>query len=163
MTLKIISGGQTGVDQGALHAAIHCGIKCGGWTPKRWKTENGKMSQRLRSVLVEHSSSNYLARTKKNVAEADATLILSNVLPLNGGTLKTKVFCQELSKPFLVLKVDDEKATMKICDWLMSLAKDDVVLNIAGPRESKASGIQKKTKELISLVIQEFKFKNVLK
>ena len=162
MIFKIISGGQTGVDQGALQAALNCNVKCGGWAPKGYKTENGKMNQILRSILMEHSSSNYLARTMKNVAEADATLILSNVLPLNGSTFKTKVFCKELSKPYLILKIDDENAIIKIRDWLLNVAKDNFVLNVAGPRESKASGIQKKTKNLIFSLIKELRFLNVI-
>ena len=38
---KIISGGQTGVDQAALRAAKACGIPTGGWAPKGWRTEDG--------------------------------------------------------------------------------------------------------------------------
>jgi len=29
--IKIISGGQTGVDRGALDAALAAGFSCGGW------------------------------------------------------------------------------------------------------------------------------------
>ena len=32
--LKIISGGQTGVDRGALAAALDGGAPCGGWCPE---------------------------------------------------------------------------------------------------------------------------------
>ncbi|HEY6920163.1 MAG TPA: putative molybdenum carrier protein, partial [Methyloceanibacter sp.] len=32
--VKILSGGQTGVDRAALDAAIERGIACGGWCPK---------------------------------------------------------------------------------------------------------------------------------
>ena len=31
--MKIISGGQTGVDRAALDAALKHGIECGGWVP----------------------------------------------------------------------------------------------------------------------------------
>ena len=32
MTVKIVSGGQTGVDQGALEAAARLGMEFGGWS-----------------------------------------------------------------------------------------------------------------------------------
>ena len=39
MVKKIISGGQTGVDQAALDVAIKLGISHGGWIPKGRLTE----------------------------------------------------------------------------------------------------------------------------
>ena len=39
--LKIVSGAQTGVDQGGLLAAIDLGLEWGGWVPKGWRTEIG--------------------------------------------------------------------------------------------------------------------------
>ena len=41
MILQIVSGGQTGADQGGLEAALALGIPVGGWAPKGWLTENG--------------------------------------------------------------------------------------------------------------------------
>ena len=38
---QIISGGQTGADQGALRAALDLGISTGGVAPKGYKTETG--------------------------------------------------------------------------------------------------------------------------
>ena len=44
MTIKkIISGGQTGADQGALDAAIKYDFPHGGWIPKGRLTERGRM------------------------------------------------------------------------------------------------------------------------
>ncbi len=40
---KIISGGQTGVDQAALKAAITCKIDHGGWCPPGRIAENGRI------------------------------------------------------------------------------------------------------------------------
>jgi hypothetical protein len=39
--LKIISGGQTGADIGALKAAKECGFATGGMAPYRYWTEKG--------------------------------------------------------------------------------------------------------------------------
>ncbi len=43
--LKIVSGGQTGVDQGALEAALDLGLVWGGWVPKGWRAENGTVPE----------------------------------------------------------------------------------------------------------------------
>jgi len=40
---KIISGGQTGVDQAALEVAINLGIDCGGWCPPGRMCETGRI------------------------------------------------------------------------------------------------------------------------
>jgi hypothetical protein len=41
MIVQVISGGQTGADQGGLRAARACGIPTSGWAPKGWMTEAG--------------------------------------------------------------------------------------------------------------------------
>jgi hypothetical protein len=43
MIQRVISGGQTGVDQAALRAAKACGIPTGGWCPLGFLTEAGPM------------------------------------------------------------------------------------------------------------------------
>ena len=51
---KIISGGQTGADMGALLAARELGIPTGGVAPKGWLTENGPQEELLRNFgLIE--------------------------------------------------------------------------------------------------------------
>ena len=74
--LKIVSGGQTGVDQGALEAAVDLGVDWGGWVPKGWRAENGTVPEQFRARMQEHVSANYIVRTRQNVADSHATLIL---------------------------------------------------------------------------------------
>lgn len=45
---KIISGGQTGVDRGALEAAIALGILHGGYCPRGRRAEDGVIPDRYR-------------------------------------------------------------------------------------------------------------------
>lgn len=44
--MKIISGGQTGVDRAALDAALKHGIDCGGWCPAGRLDEFGRIPER---------------------------------------------------------------------------------------------------------------------
>lgn len=44
--LEIISGGQTGVDRGALDAALEAGNLCGGSCPEGRRAEDGVIPQR---------------------------------------------------------------------------------------------------------------------
>ena len=70
MIEKVISGGQTGVDQAALDSAIRCSISYGGWLPRGRMTENGPLSDKyVMMVMVDGS---YPERTRKNVEESDA-------------------------------------------------------------------------------------------
>ena len=70
----IVSGGQTGVDRGALDAAIAAGIPHGGWCPRGRLAEDGPIAAQYQ--LRETRSAKYYIRTRKNVLDSDATLIL---------------------------------------------------------------------------------------
>lgn len=41
MDIKIVSGGQTGVDRAALDAALASGVAAGGWCPDNREAEDG--------------------------------------------------------------------------------------------------------------------------
>jgi Circularly permutated YpsA SLOG family len=43
---KIVSGGQTGVDRGALDAALAVGFACGGWCPGDRMAEDGPIPEK---------------------------------------------------------------------------------------------------------------------
>ena len=156
--LKIVSGAQTGVDQGALHAAIDLGLEWGGWVPKGWRTENGTVGALFRPKMHEHASANYLGRTRRNVVDSHATLIITNTYPLTGGTLKTRYFCQELMRSHFVVSLGEDDPVGKVQRWLGQFfaAEHPVpfVLNVAGPRESKARGIQKRTRKFLAEVLE---------
>ena len=147
MLTKIISGGQTGVDRGALDAALELGMEVAGWCPRGRRAEDGALSQHY--PLEETESADYLVRTELNVRDSDGTLILAEREPLTGGTAATKNFARKHTKPVLVVRLDDgeDVALVAIAEWL---ARAQIaVLNVAGPRESGAPGIEARARALM--------------
>ena len=157
--LKIVSGGQTGADRGGLLAAMDIGLDWGGWAPKGWRAEDGTIPSCYREKMQEIGSSNYLVRTRRNVADSHATLIVTNTYPLSGGTLKTRHFCEEMMRSHLVVAIDENDAVGKVQRWLAQFFGQEqpipFVLNVAGPRESKAVGIQESTRRLLIDALQD--------
>jgi hypothetical protein len=62
---KIISGGQTGVDRGALDAALVHAFPCGGWCPADRSAEDGRIPDRY--PLKPLARGGYRARTRRPV------------------------------------------------------------------------------------------------
>lgn len=149
MIAKIISGGQTGVDQGALDFAISRGKKHGGFCPKGRICENGTIPKKY--SLKEVDSDDYHVRTRLNVQMSDGTLIILGSGFMEKGTVLTRKFCRELKKPMLLIKdmlvKDLDELGEKIKVWLEE--NKIIILNVAGNRESNAVGIQHKTKEIL--------------
>jgi len=149
---KIVSGGQTGVDRGALDAALECGVACGGFVPKGRRAEDGPIPSRY--PVEECASQEYVVRTELNVVHSDATLIL-NRGGLEGGTLATVEFCRRHNKPYSVLQLDRvsaEQAAASIRHFFFHARPK--VLNVAGPRESKCPGIQQAAREAMRLALR---------
>jgi hypothetical protein len=156
---KIISGGQTGVDRAALDVALKYKIPCGGWCPKGRIAEDGIIPKRY--PLKETDLSDYAVRTELNVKDSDGTLIL-NTGVLSGGTAFTVECAKEHKKHFLILDLaksqNDREGIVSfgkkliVCGWIM--ANDIKVLNVAGPRESKAPGIYKIAKRFLEKVMK---------
>jgi hypothetical protein len=135
----VISGGQTGVDRAALDWALEHGLRCGGWCPKGRKAEDGVIPPKY--ILRETESELHESRTRANVLEASATLIL-NLGALEGGTQLTVEFCQLARKPHLIVQLDEppsDRAIEQTRAWLQANVGD--TLNIGGPRESKRPGV----------------------
>jgi hypothetical protein len=136
---RVVSGGQSGVDRAALDWAINHRIDHGGWCPRGRRAEDGVIAMRYQ--LIETESPGYADRTKRNVRESDATLIL-NIGPLHGGSLLTYRVAAGAGKPCLVAHLDapDRPAELRrILEWLGSDAF--LCLNVAGPRERSRPGI----------------------
>jgi hypothetical protein len=101
--VRIVSGGQIGVDRAALDAALDCGLAIGGWCPKGRRAEDGVIAERC--PLVETPSKRYEQRTRWNVRDSDATLILA-LGELSGGSRLTADAARSAAKPLLVGRLD---------------------------------------------------------
>lgn len=136
--IKIVSGGQSGVDRAALDFALKYGIACGGWCPKNRKAEDGQIDKIY--PLKEAPDTTYETRTKLNVQESDATLILFYG-EMDKGTRLTIDLAFQFDKLVLIIDLFEEKKEnlQKLTNWLN--ISDLKILNIAGPRESSSVGI----------------------
>ncbi len=137
--MKIISGGQTGVDRAALDVAIELDILHGGWCPKGRLAEDGIISGKYQ--LIETSSSDINERTKLNIRDSDGTLILVPKLPITvtDGTILTIDEVKEKKKPYMMVDLSVSQDHSKILQWMKE--NNITVLNIAGPRASQVEGI----------------------
>lgn len=133
--IKIISGGQTGVDRGALDAALASIIPCGGWCPKQRRAEDGRIPDRY--PLSEMDSSEYKPRTLRNVLESDGTLVIY-FGELEGGTKLTVCYCKQQRKPCKLInacKISTEQGAYLVEHFVIK--QRIKVLNVAGPRISR--------------------------
>ena len=135
---KIVSGGQTGVDRGALDAALAAGFPCGGWCPEGRIAEDGAIADCYPMEVL--SGAGYEERTLRNVLDSNGTAIL-HAGNLEGGTRLTAQHCARHGKPLVLLDASacpPDKAAAEIAAFVER--EHVAVLNIAGPRASKWPG-----------------------
>lgn len=163
MTLeKIISGGQTGVDQGALVAAKQFGLKTGGWMPKGFKTLEGPRPDLAKEFgLKETSSENYPLRTSINVTRSGATLRIAKDFQ-SPGEMSTMKFIKREGRPHMdVMLVGYEGSLMphvtplEVAQWLKYGKIHN--LNVAGNSEKTCKGIYNFTVDFMTDVFQELR------
>lgn len=150
--LRIVSGGQTGVDRGALSAALAAGVECGGWCPAGRVAEDGVIPENF--PVQELAGGGYRDRTRKNVLDSDATLVLING-QLEGGTAMTVADCQDNDKPVLTLDarhVTQDAAAVKAMEFVHAHKVE--TLNLAGPRASKWPAAEVFSSAVVSQLIE---------
>jgi len=152
--MKIVSGGQTGVDRAGLDAALDCNIEAGGWCPEGRKAEDGKIADIY--PLTELTNAGYRKRTLKNVQDSDGTVIIY-FSRLSGGTKLTVEFCTKEQKPHVLIDANqfsETQATQKIINFITDFKIQ--TLNVAGPRASNEVRAYSYTKSVITGLIEKF-------
>jgi hypothetical protein len=144
LPLMIVSGGQTGVDRAALDVAMELGLPCSGWCPRGRRAEDGPIPAHY--PLDETPSPAYPVRTRWNIRDSDATLVLTRG-KADRGTALTSALAQRMRKPLLVLDLREPVPLPVVRQWLFDNAVN--VVNIAGPRESSQPGIYAQTVEVL--------------
>lgn len=125
---RIVSGGQTGIDQLSLEVAYSLSIPTGGIAYKGYLIKNGPHNLlRDRYGVKEHDSAKYDRRTCSNVKQSDGMVLLGDVT--KGGTKLTLDTCVRENKPYIVNPSAKELQT-----WLID--QQIKVLNVAGNRAS---------------------------
>lgn len=148
--LKIVSGGQTGVDRAALDVALNHGIECGGWCPAGRLDESGKIPDRY--PVQELPGAGFTERTFENVKDSDGTVVIYSG-ELRAGTEQTVRFCVELRRPHQLIdasKVASENAAQLIYRFVRDNHMG--ILNVAGPRHSEWT----ESYEYVSRVLEIF-------
>jgi hypothetical protein len=149
--VRIISGGQTGVDRAAWDVARELRLPFGGWVPGGRTDEIGRIPA-LYGDLPE-ASVDPADRTRRNVEQSDATLVICRGRPI-GGTATTVQACRALAKPHLVVDLAMEssaEAVARVAGWLADV--QPAALNVAGPRASQDPGIYDLAAELLRGVL----------
>jgi len=130
MLEKVISGGQTGADQGGLRAAHDAQVETGGTAPPGFFTEEGR-NLALRDIygLIEGGPDprTYPRRTVKNVQDSDGTVWFGNTD--SPGARLTLNTCGKLGKVFLT-----NPGPSVLARWIID--NNIRVLNVAGNRAS---------------------------
>ncbi|MFZ4120343.1 MAG: YpsA SLOG family protein [Caulobacterales bacterium] len=102
-------------------------------------------------LLQEATSANPAYRTRLNVRDSDATLILwRGVGRLSGGTAATQRYCVMENRPHLVANSDDLGVVEAIGAWWAALCP--AALNVAGPRESGSPGAYASARPVLDAV-----------
>jgi hypothetical protein len=137
----VVSGGQTGVDRAALELGRRLGVAVGGWCPAGGWAEDLTDPPGLLVMYPElrpTPSDDPTQRTRWNVRDSHATLVLVRPGVSSPGTEATIALARNLARPHLVASVHDAGS---VGPWLGALPPA-IVLNVAGPRESEAPGIE---------------------
>ena len=160
--MKLLSGGQSGVDRAALDVAVALGIGYGGWCPKGGWAEDFPTPPGLLAKypdLEETPLADPAQRTEWNVRDTDACLIVVDAggFDVSAGTTLAQDLAHRYRKPVYVAKLGDVDVKHARLWLRVQRARhgDDLKLAIGGPRESEAPGIYKRAAQFIRALIDE--------
>ena len=159
--MKLISGGQSGVDRAVLDLALARGIDYDGWCPKGGWAEDfleppgllGRYPNLRETPLADPAQ-----RTEWNVRDADACLIVVEAggIDVSKGAALARELAHKHRKPVFVADLANPDILRHATLWLrVQLARhgDDLELAVGGPRESEAPGIYRRAADFLAALI----------
>lgn len=153
--MKIISGGQNGVDQAALAAAKACGLETGGWLPKGCRTLDGPRPNLVWTYnMQEHTSENYGARTEANVRDSDGTLRIAEKFSSPGEKCTLQAIKWH-KKPHFDINLKKELNIDAAVSWIKE--NNIQVLNVAGNSEDTSPGIESTAETILIKIFSQLK------
>ncbi len=158
--LTIVSGGQTGAQRGALQAAIDMAIGHGGWAPAGWRADDGEVPAVYRARMRLTSSADYGMCTRLNIQGSDATLVVSLAAQLTGSAAFVDRAAERMGRTYLHLVLPAGGLSSipnglrgELVAWLEE--ERIGVLNVAGPLEVEAPGIQEAVRDALVWVLED--------
>lgn len=149
---RVITGGQTGADQGAWRAARAAGIPTAGMMPLGFLTEDGPRPEFATEFgAVEMPTADYRLRTEQNVRDADATLWFGSVD--TPGAIATLRAAEAMGRPRMIVKPGQGVKPSDVAAWLV--LRRVKILNVAGNRESKSPGIGERVEAFMGAVFRQ--------
>jgi Circularly permutated YpsA SLOG family len=156
--MRFVSGGQTGIDRGMLDACLEKGFACGGWCPEGRLAEDGPIDEKYPLKVL--PGAGYPERTRENVIDSDATLIIFNG-DLSGGTKKSKSLARSLRKPYLMLDFAETDLETAVELAYESIRKQGLQkINFSGPRASNWPEAHEIAYEFTIMLIDRFREAN---
>ncbi|HEX4408177.1 MAG TPA: putative molybdenum carrier protein [Xanthobacteraceae bacterium] len=169
--MKLISGGQSGIDRAVLDIAIDGGIPYGGWCPKGGWAEDFPEPPGLLArypLLQETPKADPAQRTEWNVRDADACMIVVEAkgIAVSKGTVLAEDLAHRHRKPLLVAILGESTAEHARLWLRVQNARhgnaghdntghgDGLKLAIGGPRESEAPGIYTRAAEFLRALLR---------
>jgi len=151
--MKLVSGGQSGVDRAVLDVAIERGLDYGGWCPMGGWAEDMTAPPGLLAKyreLKETPLADPAQRTEWNVRDADACVIVVEAggMVISGGTALAQDLAHRYRRPLLIVDLSSPQSVEAATLWLRFQERRvgaGLALAVGGPRESEAPGIYART------------------
>ena len=147
--VKVISGGQSGADRGAMDAALACGVEIGGWCPAGGWAEDYPEAPGVLALypqMEETPLADVAQRTEWNIRDSTCCIVFNTVdRGASPGTDIGYKCYEKYSVPHFEIVLDGAESVdaqvARACAWLRSLDDDAIVVSIGGPRASEYPGI----------------------
>jgi hypothetical protein len=160
--MRLLSGGQSGVDRAVLDVAIARGIAYGGWCPQGGWAEDFPQPPGLLAKypdLKETPLADPAQRTEWNVRDADACMIMVDTggLEISTGTTLASELAHRYRKPLMVVNLHQPDMLKPATLWLrvqQARRGDELNLAVGGPRESEAPGIYERATAFLEELLE---------